>query len=55
MGRHHLVAQEEAGRGRWCLRAVCVACVCVCVRGGWALGDVGMGGAHVPEVFIVSW
>lgn len=61
MGRHHLVAQEEAGRGRWCLSGECVY-VCVCVRacvyvreGARHQGMVGRGGAHVPEVFIVSW
>lgn len=29
-------------------------CVCVC-EGARHQGMVGRGGAHVPEVFIVSW
>lgn len=36
VGRHHLVAQEEAGRGRWCL-GVCV----------WMGGGAGVGGGGV--------
>lgn len=40
-------------------RRVCVClCVCVCVHvceGARHQGMAGRGGAHVPEVFIVSW